>query len=128
VSRRVAGAAAGLVAAAAIPVLVVHGPGPGNWWNLAPLAVAALVLALLRNRTGGSRFAAPGFALFTAAAVAGGHLAWVADLGGTATGSSTSGLLFVVLPFLALGAGLLGAGLGVASGTLLDRGRPAGEP
>lgn len=84
-------------------------------WNVTPLALAgaALLRTRARSRREGANgtpdgAAAPAVAGATGVAFAVGaaHLAWLLDWGGTATGSSTAGLLFVVLPVLAGAVGL----------------------
>lgn len=76
---------------------------PFTAWNLVPLAVVAVV----QYRASQTSLAAIGFAIGTCAIVAVAHLAWRFDWGGTATGSSTAGLMFVTLPIVALLAGSL---------------------
>lgn len=120
-----AAAAALLVAAAGLVVWVEGVANPLALWNLAPLAVAGA--ALLRSRGGprreGQEGADAGSATPAAAGAAGvavvvgtAHLAWLLDWGGTATGSSTAGLLFVVLPVLA---GLVGLAAWAVAARLL---------
>lgn len=100
-----------LLAAVAVLVVAVEGASLFTVWNLLPLAVASVVLRSAgRARAAGlapSPSRAPELALVgTVAIVVGGaHVAWMFDWRGTATGSSTAALLFVVLPLLALMAG-----------------------
>lgn len=105
----------------AILVIGVEGViNPFTVWNVLPLLVAGFVMhrsagkagsgGSMRQRVSG---AAACFAVAVAAAVSLGHLAWLFDWRGTATGSSTSALLFVALPLLALLAGA--AAWGVAA-------------
>ncbi len=81
-------------------------------WNALPLVVAWLVQHVVFGaRTQRSKaiiWAAGGFALLTTGVVATALLAWLFDWGGTATGASTAGLMFVVLPVVALLAGGVG--------------------
>jgi hypothetical protein len=98
-----------LVLASAV-VLAVEGIlNPFAWWNLTPLAGAAYWLRRSRR--------APLRASALAAAVAGvqlaAHLAWQANWRQIATGSSTSGLVFVTLPLITVGAGLAAMGISV---------------
>lgn len=86
---------------------------PWTAWNLVPVVVAWLAFHRTRHRA--SRPAAAAFALGVAAVVAAGHLAWLFDWGGTATGGSTSALMFVILPVVALVVGGLAA---LAGGTI----------
>ena len=83
-------------------------------WNVLPLLLAGIVVHLSADKLGSGGLmrqcvsvSASGFSVAVAAVVSLGHLAWLFDWGGTATGSSTSALLFVVLPPLALFAGIL---------------------
>lgn len=106
---------AALVAVGALVVLV---EGPGNLfstWNVMPLVVAWVVLRRSAASPGsGGSDGRPGragaaFAVTVGAVEAAGHLAWRYDWGGTATRSSTAGLVFVVLPVVAMGAGAAAA-------------------
>lgn len=84
----------------ACALLVVYAEGL-HWlalWNLFPLFVAGLALG-----RGGAAFV---FATVTALAIALTHAAWVFDWGGTQTGSSTAGLIFLFSPVYSM---LLGA-------------------
>lgn len=77
---------------------------PFTLWNLVPLAVVAVI----QYRASQTSLAAIGFAIATCAIVAVAHLSWRFDGGGTATGSSTAGLMFVTLPIVALLVGCVG--------------------
>ncbi len=87
-------------------------------WNLLPLAVVAMLLLNVRykwrwcNMSAGSRGAVLGFVLGSLGFTFLMHLAWMLDLGGTATGSSTSGLIFIFIPIYSLGLGILGTPIG----------------
>lgn len=120
--RRVVGT--GLVGAFAL-VAAVQGLDVLALWNAVPLGVAAAMWIALERRAEGRddgpasrrRRIGRGFAVCVALAVGGVHLAWALDWGGTATGSSTAGLLLVVAPLLAL----LGGGLWALAVRLVDR-------
>ena len=77
---------------------------PFTLWNLVPLAVVAVI----QYRASQTSLAAIGFAIATCAIVAVAHLSWRFDWGGTATGSSTAGLMLVTLPIVALLVGCVG--------------------
>lgn len=105
-------AATALLAAVGVLVVAVEGATLFTVWNLLPLGAAGLALraaGAASQRAAAtaapSRAPALAFAVAVAAVVGVAHLAWHLDWGGTATGSSTAGLLFVVLPLLALAAG-----------------------
>jgi hypothetical protein len=93
----------GMVLLAACGLLVLYAEGL-YWialWNLLPLFAAGT--AIRRGiGVGDISAAAFVFAFVTALAVAFVHLAWVFDWGGTQTGSSTAGLIFLFSPVYAL--------------------------
>ncbi len=74
-------------------------------WNLVPVIFGYVLLRIALNRTeeGAGRTTpaacynviAVGFVLFC-------HAAWLIDLGGLASGSSTSALIFIYIPVIAL--------------------------
>jgi len=73
-------------------------------------------------------FALSAFSLVVALFVALAHLAWTFDWGGTATGSSTSALMFIFLPPWSIVFGVVAAGITagiVALGCVLRRRRGA---
>jgi len=111
---------AGLYVALALTALLgVYVGGlanPFTVWNLVPLAVVAVG----QHRASRSSLAAIGFTIVTCAIVAVAHLAWLFDWGGTATGSSTAGLMFVTLPIVALLVGSVGWLAGWAIGRALS--------
>ena len=85
-----------------IVVLIIRAQGSFDVftvWNCFPVAVAFGALV------GGLRFRGPRAAAFIAFSVIAAllpalfHLAWLFDWGGTATGSSTSALAFIFVPF-----------------------------
>jgi len=93
-------------------LLVLYAVGR-NWiamWNLMPLAVAAL--AVLRGTGAGCQrrpsWSAVTFAGVTALAITLTHAAWVFDWGGTQTGSSTAGLIFLFSPIYSVLLGMVG--------------------
>lgn len=94
---------AGMLLLAACGLLVLWAEGL-HWlavWNLVPLLVADRAVA---RGTGPGRLscAALTFAAVTALTVVLVHAAWVFDWGGTRTGSSTAGLIFLFSPILVL--------------------------
>lgn len=96
-----------LVAGSGLLVLYAEGC---NWialWNLMPLAVAAL--AILRGTGAGQlSWSVVTFAGVTALAIVLTHAVWVFDWGGTQTGSSTAGLLFLFSPIYSVLLGTVG--------------------
>lgn len=95
---------------------------PFSAWNITPPAAAIFIL-LFKGKTdevqaAPGRYAAYGFALGTVLVDATAHAAWLFDWRSTATGSSTSGLIFVVLPFLAFFAGCMGMLVGWLIGSI----------
>lgn len=100
----------GLVAACV--VWVEGAANPLTVWNTLPLLLAWLLVHRATGRAQehrspqeGRSGAAAAFTVAVVAVVGSAHLAWVFDWRGTATGSSTAALLFVVLPVLAAFAG-----------------------
>lgn len=94
---------------AACGLLVVYAEGL-HWialWNLLPLLLAGRVVA---RGTGAARRSWSGVAFAGVATLATGllHTAWVCDWGGTQTGSSTAGLIFLFAPIYALVLGTVG--------------------
>lgn len=109
--------------AAALVIGVEGATNPFTVWNVLPLLLAGVVVHRSTDKGGSDGSirqsvsgAARGFAVAVAAVVSLGHLAWLFDWGGTATGSSTSALLFVVLPLLALLAGVVAWGVAAVMG------------
>lgn len=105
--------ARGAIGALALYALAGVWLNPWFAWVASPLIVAWVVL--WRTGAAGSRravVAATGFALACATLLLFVHFAWFLDLGRTNTGSSTSALIFVVLPVYAFFAGILGAAAG----------------
>lgn len=92
-------------------VVSVEGPAnPFAYWNLVPLITAAVLVVCCPGSSGTRRrFATLGFVSLSTFAVLMAHLSWDFDWGGTATGSSTSGILFVLLPFIGLFCGCIGS-------------------
>jgi hypothetical protein len=115
--------AAVVLAVAALVVWVERSTGLFVLWNLAPVAIIALIQYRIGGVARDRRLAAHLFCGLTLALVTVAHLAWLFDWGGTATGSSTAGLMFVVLPIYALGLGGAGAIVAVAAraGAMLVR-------
>lgn len=99
----------GMVLVAVCGLLVLYAEGL-HWiapWNLLPLLAAGIAIG---RGTGLSDIspAALVLAFVTALSVAFVHLAWIFDWGGTQTGSSTAGLIFLFSPICALLAGGFG--------------------
>lgn len=95
--------------AAALVIGVEGATNPFTVWNVLPLLLAGVVVHRSADKVGSGGSIRPsvsgtacGFAMAVVAVLSLGHLAWLFDWGGTATGSSTSALLFLVLPPLAL--------------------------
>jgi hypothetical protein len=89
-----------VVAALVIWVEGIHG---FTVWNLTPLGVTvAIALALREARIRQTRIARDAFCLTALATVSLLHLAWQFDWAGTATGSSTAGLIFLFAPIYTL--------------------------
>lgn len=77
-------------------------------WNLVPIVLVFLAVALarwVRKPLAGIGTPAIVFSAATLIAVALAHLEWYFDWGGAQTGSSTAGLVFLFIPFWAVGLG-----------------------
>jgi hypothetical protein len=103
-----------LVLVVALVVWVEGATNPFTVWNILPLLLAWFMVRRAAGRSPqhrspqeGRAGAAAAFTLAVVAVVGTAHLAWVFDWHGTATGSSTAALIFVVLPVLAVLAGAL---------------------
>jgi hypothetical protein len=89
-------------------------------WNCLPVLVALWLVVVSRPYGRAIRFAGYGFAAAAAGFVLFEHIMWAYDVNKIATGSSTSGLLFLFLPawavifgaVAAVPAGLIGFALG----------------
>jgi hypothetical protein len=91
---------------AAALVLYVNGTLSGfAVWNLLPIGLGALVLGMAARGAGPRSSAFRYFAVVATFIPLLAHLAWVFDWGGTATGSSTSALIFIFLPAWAIAIG-----------------------
>ncbi len=100
-------------------VAYVEGFSNPFWiWNSVPIAVSYLLLSRARQK---ENYPLPEIAFFVIACgtVLLAHAAWLYDWGGIATGSSTAGLMFVVLPIYAGALGGTAFGLAI----LFSRGR-----
>jgi hypothetical protein len=84
-------------------------------WNCAPILAALGLNFVTRTHGPGARFAGYGFASGSTSLALFGHLMWAFDIGKTATGSSTSALLFAFLPCYAF---ILGLILGAPAGLI----------
>ncbi len=78
-------------------------------WNCVPIA-ASYVLLWRARKQGTNPLPANAFFVIACGAVLFAHAAWLYDWNGIATGSSTAGLMFIVLPVYAcvLGAAAFG--------------------
>ncbi len=93
-------------------------------WNILPIVVALIILHYTDRAVDSSlpkQLGIYGFVSFTGGVVVIAHLAWLLDWGKTATGSSTSALMFVTLPILALLSGCIGWLIGWCIGLILNR-------
>lgn len=92
-------------------------PNIGSLWVLSPLIViyARVVMA---GKSGKKRHltAAKGFLFLLLPLMWFSHLQWYFDINGTATGGSTSALVFAVLPIYSLFLGAVGYVIGYAAG------------
>ena len=79
-------------------------------WNAAPV-IAGLFFAELARRSGSSTLPPDAFLLFATVPLVLLHYAWLVDWNETATGSSTSGLIFLFAPVYASVLGAIGFGL-----------------
>ncbi len=78
-------------------------------WNCVPIAVSYVLLSRARQKEI-NPLPEIGFFAVACGVVLFAHAAWLYDWGGTATGSSTAGLMFIALPVYAcvLGGGTFG--------------------
>jgi len=86
---------------------------PFAYWNTAPILLAWFIL----RDTDEGEFKIPlagtlAFSILTVGFIVLIHMAWFFNWGDTATGSSTSGLIFIFIPIYALIAGVAGLLLG----------------
>lgn len=119
----------GLLASAAVLVVSVHGLASLlALWNFLPVILGTVVWVRSgrggapgeARRSGRERLASGGFAALAGLLVALVHLAWHLDWAGTATAGSTSGLIFLLAPLLALAGSLAW----MAAVALVAMGRP----
>ena len=91
-------------------VIYVERPFDGfTLWNAFPVALGFGVLLLGLRSCRATAAGCVAFAVSATLLVAHFHLAWLFDWGGTATGSSTSALAFIFVPFwVMLFAGIIG--------------------
>jgi hypothetical protein len=92
-------------------------------WNCVPLLVAFGLAFVTRASRSALRFSGYGFALGAATLSTFEHVAWAFDIGKVATGSSTSGLLFLFLPPYACFFGCILAAPAAVIGYLIERHR-----
>ena len=81
-------------------------------WNLTPLIVSFALYSYAKKK-GKHLFGAYGFLIGSMLVSGYIHLAWMFDWGGTATGSSTSALIFIFIPVYSVIAGLMGLAVGI---------------
>jgi hypothetical protein len=93
------------VLAASLVFIVNPALGGFAIWNLLPIGLGAVALGVAMRRRGSSSIALEYFAYATTCISFLAHLAWVLDWNATATGSSTSALIFIFLPIWALAIG-----------------------
>ena len=97
-------------------------PGIGSLWVLSPLIIiyARVVIA---GKRGNSRHitAVKGFLFLVLPLMWFVHIQWYFDIAGAATGSSSSALIFAVLPIYCLIPGAVGYIIGYAAGSGKDR-------
>jgi hypothetical protein len=99
------------IVAAALVLYVNGAPGGFAIWNLLPIGLGAFALGVAQRKEGALSSVFKYFAVVTTVIPILVHLAWIFDWGATATGSSTSALLFVFLPVWTIALGLIVAGL-----------------
>ncbi len=80
-------------------------------WNMLPLIISYF-LYLAPTKKGTSLYGAYGFLIGSMLLSGYIHMAWLFDWGGTKTGSSTSGLIFIFIPIYSLVSGGLGMAIG----------------
>jgi len=98
-------------------VAFVEGVTNPFWiWNCVPIVVSYVLLSRARN-SATNPLPEIAFFLIACGIVLFAHAAWHLDLDGMATGSSTSGLTFVVLPVYACVLGGAAYGLAVLFGS-----------
>jgi len=110
-------------------VFLVLGVNGFSLWNLVPFVAASGCTEMI-VRSGGGSWVGTRFSLKVCAicATIGFDwlpvfflIAWVADLGGTKTGSSTSGLAFIFIPIWSLMFGAVGAVTGLLVGHIAEK-------
>ncbi len=94
---------------------------PFAYWNTAPILLAWFIL----RDTDKGEFEIPlagtlTFSVLTVGFIVLIHMAWFFNWGDTATGSSTSGLIFIFIPIYALAVGVLGLLLGWGGQKLVE--------
>jgi hypothetical protein len=107
-----------VLAACALYILYVDGIHVLALWNVLPVAIGLLVARGTRRGPRTPVAIGPG-AGFLAGAVPMSlfwHAAWQFDVWRTASSSSTSALMFLILPIYAIGIGLAGSLLGMVVG------------
>jgi hypothetical protein len=98
------------LAAVALIVYVEGWLNPFAAWNALPVVAGFGLLVSMRRSEFAVVVGCTMFAMLATLLVVLFHLSWLFDWGGTATGSSTSGLAFIFLPFYAFVlAGIAGA-------------------
>jgi hypothetical protein len=110
-------------ALAVLLVFFVEGITGMALWNLVPLAFALGSIAIARGELG-TQEVRVGTLCFWASQVGSVtllHAAWYFDWGAVATGSSTAGLIFLVMPVYTVTGGLLLAGLTILASLGLKR-------
>ena len=95
---------------------------PFAFWNMTPLLISYFVFkAALKNQSISISYSSIGFGIGCLLIIVFFHLAWLFDWGETKTGSSTSGLIFIFIPIIAIISGVIFSVLGLIWGKLLKR-------
>lgn len=81
-------------------------------WNMTPLIISLALYSYAKKKR---KSPAGAYGFLTASMMVSGfiHLAWMLDWDGAATGSSTSGLIFIFIPVYSVVAGLIGFAVGI---------------
>ena len=106
-------------------IAFVEGPLNPFWvWNATPIALGYLLLSRSAKRSS-TPIPELSYVIVTSCFVVLFHIAWMLDLGGTQTGSSTAGLIFIFLPIYAVLLGGAAFGLGYMFGRKRGHARDA---
>ena len=90
-------------------IFVTEEFNPFAFWNMLPILVAFGIYGRWRqNAPNPRRYPAFGCLIGAMLLIVPVHIAWLFDIGGFASGSSTSGITFLFLPFFALVPAVIG--------------------